>query len=241
MRGTQKLFRSTVASALVVTLLFLAPTIARAVTTNLSDGGTINLATAIDNNLSVQVGDKVFGDFSWVPSGTYTSDVDLVAANVNVRAVVNPNDIGFRLEFQLPLTAGDQDNKDVAFEYTAAVTNSSNLISDIHLSVNGGDIGDGFWAVSETTDAGGFGYQTIGYLDANSFGPTDSVTNLDYAVAKLWITKDLTAMGASDGSDNSHWISSIDQTFSQVPEPSTALLAGLGLLGVIAVGLKRKS
>jgi hypothetical protein len=36
-------------------------------------------------------------------------------------------------------------------------------------------------------------------------------------------------------------ITNFDQTFSQIPEPSTALLVGLGLLGVFAANRKRKS
>jgi hypothetical protein len=227
-------------SALVVVFLFSAPTIARAVTTNLNAGEEINLATVIDNGLAVQIGDKVFGGFSWDNYGRL--DLDMAASNVDVRALLNPNDIGFRLEFTLPLTAGDMDFKDIAFEYTAAVTNSSNLISDIHLSITGATSGDAIANVSENATTGGFGVGLVGTVAATLPGPpTNSVTILDYPVAKLWVQKDIIVAGAGDFTDDNASIWTIEQTFSQIPEPSTVLLVGLGLLGVAAVNRKRKS
>jgi hypothetical protein len=155
---------------------------------------------------------------------------------------LNPNDIGFRLEFTLPLTAGDMDFKDIAFEYTAAVTNSSNLISDIHLSITGATSGDAIANVSENATTGGFGVGLVGTVAATLPGPpTNSVTILDYPVAKLWVQKDIIVAGAGDFTDDNASIWTIEQTFSQIPEPSTVLLVGLGLLGVAAVNRKRKS
>ena len=138
MRGNQKLFTAMAVSAVVVVCLFSAPTIATAVTTNLTAGQSINLATVIDNNMSVWIGDKVFGGFSW----DNLNAPDVAASNVDLKAILNLNDIGFRLTLQPTLTAGDMDFKDVVFEYTAVVTNSSNLISDIHLGITGATSGD---------------------------------------------------------------------------------------------------
>jgi PEP-CTERM motif len=240
MTGKLKVFTTMAVSALVAALLSLIPVTASAVTTNLNAGEEINLATVINSGLSLQIGDKVFDGFSWDNYGSL--DLDMAASNVNVRALSNLNDIGFRLEFQLPLTAGDMDFKDIVFEYTAAVTNSSNLISDLHLSVTGATSGDAIGSVAETADAGGFGAGLVGSVSVALPGPpTNSATNLNYAVAKLWIEKDIIVSGAFEFTDDSASISTIDQTFSQIPEPSTALLVGLGLLGVVAANRKRKS
>ena len=243
MRGKQKFFSSVAASALLALTLFSAPTVATAVTTNLNAGESINLKTVIDNNMSVWIGDKVFETFDWSPTGL---DLDTAASNVNVRAIVNPSDIGFRLEFQLPMTAGDTDFKHVTFEYTASVTNSPNLISDIHLGVTGATSGDAVGTVGEDAFAGAFfgDPPLVGHVEASLPGPpTNSVTILNYPVAKIWVTKDIIAAGNFNFDDAGEYasISTIEQTFSQIPEPSTALLVGLGLLGVVAVNRKRKS
>ena len=241
MRGDQKLFSTVVVSAIAAALLFSEPTIVTADTTNLNAGETINLTTLIDNGLSVQIGDKVFGDFYWNDTSN-SGAPDMAASNVNLRALSNLNDIGFRMEFQLPLTAGADENKDFLFEYTAAITNSSNLISDIHLSVTGDTGGFGFASLAETAYANGRGAGDVGQLDAflGALFPPESATsatNLNYSVTKLWITKDVVVYGYDDHAS----ISAIEQTFSQIPEPSTALLVGLGLLGVVAVNRQRKS
>ena len=238
MRGNQKLFTAMAVSAVVVVCLFSAPTIATSVTTNLTAGQSINLATVIDNNMSVWIGDKVLGGFSW----DNLNAPDVAASNVDLKAILNLNDIGFRLTLQPTLTAGDMDFKDVVFEYTAAVTNSSNLISDIHLGITGATSGDAIGSVSENASTGGFGVGLVGSVAVALPGPpTNSVSILDYPVAKIWVTKDIIVSGAFDLSDDFASISTIEQTFSQIPEPGTALLVGLGLLGVVAVTRKRKS
>jgi hypothetical protein len=239
MRGNQKVFTTMAVSALVVMFLFSAPTTARAVTTNLTAGQSINLATVIDNGLSVWIGDKVFGDFFFNYSDLLGSpDVALAASNVNVRAL--SNDIGFGLEFLEPLIAVNDRMKDITFEYTAAVTNSSNLISDIHLSITGSANNGGIGTVGENVFSNGFGGTVVGHIE-NSLpgGPLSSATNIVPAVTKLWVTKDVMVYGGFNGPTSFATITVIDQTFSQIPEPSTVLLVGLGLLG--AVALKRKS
>jgi hypothetical protein len=241
MRDNQNLFSAVAVSALVAVCLFSAPTIATAVTTNLNVGESINLATVIDNTLTVQIGDKEFSDFSWSPIIVLGSDLDAAASNVNVKAISNPNDIGFRLEFQLPLTASESDFKDIAFQYKAAVvTNSSNLISDLHLSVSGTSSNSGIWSVSETAHTGGFGGGIVGFVDAASSTYSSSSNNIVPPQAELWIEKDIIVAGDGNPGDYAS-ISAIEQTFSQIPEPSTALLVGLGLLGVVAVNRKRRS
>jgi len=240
MRGGIKLFSIAAASAGAVVLLFSAPTIASADTTNLNAGESINLATLISESLSVQIGDKVFEGFTWDPSA---GDTDMAAANVDFKALVN--DIGFSLQFQQPLTAYDLDFKDIVFHYTVAVTNSSNLISDLHLSLTGTASGDAYGNVGEDAYANSGDIGQIGHVQAFVFDGapeylTDS-TNLDSMVSQLWIAKDIQVAGASEGLDDYVSISAIDQTFSQVPEPSTVLLISLGLLGLVAVNRKRKS
>src|SRR5690242_20630683 len=84
-------------------------------TTNMTSGGTISLATVIANGLSVQVGDKLFGNFffSYNDTDGLTND-DLTVSNVTLSTVSNV--IGFGLEFQQPLLAIGPVIKDIGLQ-----------------------------------------------------------------------------------------------------------------------------
>jgi hypothetical protein len=240
MRGNQNLFGTVAVSAVAVVLLFSGPTIVRGDTTNLNAGESINLATVINNGLSVQIGDKVFGDFAFTYNDFGAPDVDLVSSNINVKALAN--DVGFGLEFQEPLIAVNTKTKDVTFQYTAEVAPEySNLISDIHLLITGSAGGIGSGTVNEVVFNDGFNGTQVGQVGAYVANPTsvkESSNNIA-PVVKLWVQKDVAVSGHSGGPGSFATITILDQTFSQIPEPSTVLLVGLGLLGVVA--LKRKS
>jgi PEP-CTERM motif len=242
MTGIQKLFTTMAVSALVVVLLFSTPTIARAQTiTNMTAGGTISLATVIDNSLQVQVGDKLFGNFffSYLDTDGISSD-DLTRSNVTLSTIANV--IGFGLQFQQPLLAVGPVIKDIVIEYTAAVTNPTNFISDIHLSITGSAGNGGLGTVGENVFNNGFGGTSVGLLQASIPVSSNDVAsaNIVPPVAKLWVEKDVIVTGNSAANGFAS-ITLINQTFSQVPEPSTVLLVGLGLLGLVAVKRKRKS
>src|SRR5271169_1030806 len=239
MTGNQKVFTTMAASALV--LLFSAATPVRAQVTNLTNGGSINLATVIGNGLSVLDGDKLFGNFffSYNDTDGITSD-DLTMSNVTLTTVSNV--IGFGLQFQQPLLAVGPVIKDITLQYSATVTNSSNLISDIHLDINGSAGNGGLGTVSEFAFVGGIGATTVGHLQASVPVSSNDVAsaNIVPPVTQLWVQKDVIVTGGNAANGFAS-ISVIDQTFSQVSEPSTMLLVGLGLAGMVAVNRKRKS
>jgi hypothetical protein len=235
MTGNQKVFTTMAASALV--LLFSTTAVVRAQTTNLTGGQTISLATVIDNGLGVQIGDKLFRDFFFSYSDTdgLSSD-DLTRSNVVLTALVN--NIGFGVSFQQPLLAIGPVIKDIVFKYSATVTDPSNSISDIHLDITGSAGNGGLGTVGENVFVGGFGGTQVGSIQASIPGTLTSATNIVPSVTELWVQKDVTVTGGNAANGFAS-ITIIDQTFSQVPEPSTVLLVGLGLLGMVAV--KRKS
>ena len=227
-------------STVVVALLLLKPALMLADTTNLNVGQTINLGAVITNNLSIQIGDKVFGGFYFAYNDYGASDIDLGASNVTVKAL--ENNIGFGLEFDEPLSALNTKTKDVTFRYTAEVAAGyNNLISDIDLKITGSKGGAGTGTVSEVAFSDAFGGTAVGHADAFLTSQLEKLTVLDSTEVKLWVEKDVHVSGNSGGPTSFASISAVQQTYSQVPEPSTALLVGLGLLGVVAVKRKRKS
>jgi len=241
MTGNQKAFTTMAASALVAVLLFSSPTVATAQVTNLTAGQSIGLATVIDNGLKVQIGDKQFADFFYSYLDTDGNSAnDLSRSNVTLTAL--SNDIGFGLSFQEPLLALGPVIKDVAIKYSATVTDPNFLISDIHLSITGSAGNGGLGTVGEDVFNNGFGGTNVGHLQASIPVSSGDVTNADIVppVVKLWVQKDVIVSGGNNANGFAS-ITIIDQTFSQVPEPSTALLVGLGLLGVVALKRTRKS
>lgn len=243
MTGNQKVFNTMAAVAVMAVILFSAPTIARATTTNMTGGGTISLATVIDNGLSVQVGDKLFGNFSFVYSDTdgLTSD-DLSRSNITLSTLSNV--IGFGLEFTQPLLAIGTVVKDIVLKYTATVTDPNFLISDIHLDITGTAGNGGLGSVGEQAFVGGFGGNSVAnmqtYIQGTNTDVTSAMANIIPPQTQLWVEKDVTVTGGN-AANGFAGISIIDQTYSQVPEPSTILLVGLGMLGAVAVNRKRKS
>ena len=223
--------------SLLAVAFFAAATTARA-TTNLTAGATISLATVIDNNLDVQIGDKNFTNFffSYIDTDLNPND-DLTRSNLTLTAL--SNGFGFGVSFQQPLLALGTATNNIVFKYAVAVTDPNFKISDIHLSITGSAGNGGLGTVGEDAFVGGFGGTNVGHLDASIPGLSTDADNIVPTVTQLWVQKNVmvTGGGAANGFAS---ITIIDQTFSQVPEPSTMMLVGLGLLGVVAVRRKRK-
>ena len=237
MRANLKLCSAVAVATFVVVLSFVMPTTANAFTTNLVAGQSINLATLIDNSWSVEIGDKIFGDFSFAYFELGAADVALAASNVNVKALTGS--VGFGLEFQQPLIAVNDKKKMITFDYTAMVdTNFANLISGVTLAITGAKGGAGTGNVNENAYSDIWGGTLVQNLQAALGGVLSTTNSIAPPLNKLWIAKDVTVDAHNGGPSSFASISIIDQRFIQIPEPSTIFLAGLGLLGVVAV--KRK-
>jgi hypothetical protein len=211
---------------------------APAQTTNLiPNSGTISLSQLLGPSaVSVQVGDKLFSDFEYIPSnGTGNPANDLPAGAIVVSALSNP--FGFGISFSGPFVPTGNTTNDIVLKYSVAVTDPHQLISDVHLGFNGAVVGAGLAQVTEQIMTNGFGTDTVALLNVYNNGLPNPAFN-DVVVLlqpreKLFIQKDILFGGGGS-------LSIIDQTFSQIPEPSTLVLAGAGCFALLALRRRKR-
>ena len=202
--------------------------------TNLNSGQSIDLSQLLGTNASsVLIGDKLFGEFSLQSSDTN----EFTGANLQLTALANQ--VGFGISFSGSMAAIGNVTKDVVIRFSVAVTNSSQLISDVHLDYNSVVFGAGFSSLVEDVFTGGFGSTLVKQINVFNLGGTNeqlsAAGNLPTPQPKIYIQKDILFGGGAPGSQNASFISVIDQTFSQVPESSTILLSCAGLVTFLFV------
>jgi hypothetical protein len=183
----------------------------------------------LTNGQSLVVGDKVFSDF--FISG------DISANQVTVTPI--EDSFGYGISFSGGFGAMGQATNDFILAYTVSVvTNSPDLISDVHLRFNGSSVGlgSGGWGLASVTEqVFDANLALVGQMAVFAFSSANQTTNqLENTLAinppqpTLVIGKDVLLI-ASGGFAT---ISTIDQTFSQIPEPSTLVLVTSGLTGL---------
>jgi hypothetical protein len=191
-------------------------------------GSPVSLAS-LTNGGSILVGDKLFSDFGI--SG-YN------ASNIYVQGIEEDgNDYG--IQFQGGFVATDNSNMDIHLSYQVNVTNSANLIAGANLSFNGVVVGGaGLAEVTESvyTNTDYF----YGQMDVATTQSTEELSTnmvINPPQAQLNLDKDVVtyAINLSYAS-----ISTINQSFVQVPEPSTITLAIAGLTGLLMLRRRRR-
>jgi hypothetical protein len=195
------------------------------------------------NGGSIQVGDKIFADFS-------ISGFD--AAGVTVIGIEENGHYGIRL--QGGFAAFGNQIKDILIGFSVSVAPESDLlISGVHLDFNGAvAIGSGFASVVETAVTPSGQHMLLPPLVVLNPPPILSASaDLVSPQKKIYVLKDImliaggdTAphkrLGNGDNAVNAVLISQIDQLFVQIPEPGTVVLVAAGLLGVAITGRRRK-
>ncbi len=189
-------------------------------------GPSINMTNLV-NGGDILVGDKDFTDF--------TISGDFQASQVNITPIIENGDFGIR--FSGALVAGGS-AMDLILGYQVSVTNSPDLIADANLLFNGVVVGGpGLAEVVEQVYTNNnmfygqmdvFATQTTNQLSASlPIVPPQPFLNINKDVL---ITASLPAFSS---------ISTIDQTFTQVPEPSALVLVAAGFTGLALLRRRR--
>jgi hypothetical protein len=211
--------------------LFLAVALVAAhasvVSAQVVQGPSISMAN-LTNGATIVVGDKAFTDFSI--SGNFNAN------QVNVTPIIENGNFGIR--FSGALVSGGS-AMDLILGYQVSVTNSFNLISQANLLFNGVVVnGPGLAEITEqvfTNNNDFYGQMVVFATQSNSvlsaslpITPPQPFLNINKDVL---VTAELPAFSS---------ISTIDQTFTQVPEPSTLVLAAAGIAGLTVLRRRRR-
>jgi len=199
------------------------------------------LSTLLGDGGSIQVGDKLFNGF------TYSSTGDMPdPSTINVLAYVDPaGDYG--LKFQgafLDFLGGSGSDALLGFHVTVLDPNFA--ITGATLTGNPSVLGgNGIVSVTETfLPSNSLASMSIYSIAPGTNKLTDSVT-FAQGYQSLYVQKDILAFAAgSNGGVPT--LSFITQTFQQspaisIPEPTSAVLLGIGLAGLAWLRKKRRS
>ncbi len=213
-----------------------------------SDGTTSpdNGALYFNGSYSCQIGDKLFSNFTYTPSGTIPVLAGAVTVNTlgpagSGASLSNPN-IG--LQFDAPWSAPAGNSSDAAIGFTVTVLSGASVIEDFGLAQTSGVLPNGSAAVAERGCGPAPCNPVGGVLAVMTFDNgtvTSQTTNEIFTplLDSVQVEKDIAVVGGTNGFAA---LSIVQDTFSQVPEPmSMGLLGGgLALLGLARLRLSRK-
>ena len=214
--------------------------------------GTSAIATASvacpvsthDNYLggfSCTIDDKTFSNFSYASSASGGAAL-IPPSGVAVVPVTTLHNPGFLFSSGFGVISNQ--TQDEFFGFTVRVNSGGNAIDDITLLQLGtGFIGTGSASIAETvclgdTFADGCLHGTIASLltvdNSTLVKLSDHITFAPVRV--IDVVKDLELFGGPSGSA---FVSGVENQFSEVPEPSTLLMLGTGIVGLAGI-LRRK-
>ena len=204
-------------SAMGVTPLFAQTTPVSGTLANLANGGTLTF------------GDKIFSGFSYQPSDLTSFDPTAITVTASESGGIDYLTWSGTISF----TSSSVAVADLVLNYI--VTSTGQPIDMIDQSY-AGSAANGMLAIDETAAIGSFGGQVVGYshLDLTALNEPPVEINISPSPQSvLYVTKDISlAVIPPSGGSGYITIAQVEQSFHQVPEPTTTgcFLLGLGAL-----------
>jgi hypothetical protein len=220
-------------SIIVVAAVAMAATIQTAQATLLSD---LTTSSGLSNGGTLTVGDKTFSDFSFTAANLTSWD----PANVTVTASEDANGVYFLTWSGNVAALASLGNATADLKLNYAVTASAGVIA----TIDQGYTGSGIISVAETVSpsSGGVPITSTIILPLTGVLNPDSADNIPVVPpsSTLYVTKDISLAVLPNGTLASDLatISQVEQSFHQVPEPTTVLAGALLLLPLGASTLR---
>ena len=203
-------------------LLFMA--------SNAMSQSTVTLADLAAGG-SVTNGDKVFYDFQNI---SQVGNLTVPLSDIYVVPTEDEGDLGFQFQSALWSLTGPLQSYDLGFDFLVRTTDGQPLIEDDTLEVTGGILYDGSTHIAEDISLpseGGTVATSLAYINSTGANTEEDTDFVGGPYSVIEIAKDF-AMNTGSNPNSQVFVSHFDQTFSQVPEPSSALFLGLGGLAL---------
>jgi len=222
-RITRRQSRRGIAAAAAALLLGAATLLGSA-----SPARAITMADLIVPGTTLDSGPLRFADFAYSANGEMPA-----AAAVTISTVENPAGFyGLRIDGAFGDTPSTLSTSGAGISFSVSVLDPSLVISGAHLTGNPVVTGVGMVTVSEVIDSS---TSEVLEIFANSLGGVLTVQDTDTVALAPRPNLGIVVEGViSYSAVGAVSITSFEQTFSVIPEPSTALLVGMGLVGMAA-------
>jgi hypothetical protein len=200
-----------------------------------------------NGNGTLIVGDKVFGNFGGFNTTVSGGALAPTAAQITVAGEFGGTSapgIDFQSAFwSVAGSATNTQSMDTKFTFTVTSL-SGQTIGDAEMGLGGaGTRNGGTLHVGETiTDGLAKGGSPVGSLLVTNLLPNDHVF-FDALHTNLFVQKDFALVAPATGStdiNSAAFASDFDQRFSEQPEPSSVILMGLGVLGMVGYRWRRR-
>ncbi len=205
---------------------------------------TVTMAITLDalfSGGSMVVGDKLFSDWELIYQDSTSGPLPDYSLVEVIGLTDQPFNPGLQFDTVDQFSVSGVNTLQVDFGFNVTVLGPL-LIKDNSLEMLefGFDWDGGFIAIDEhVTDSNGIevAYKSV-YID-NAFGGSDLYDSAEFTPQPfIHVEKNILILG--DYAEDVVRLNSFSQRFSQIPEPATMVLFGLGLLGVAGVSRRKR-